>query len=123
MALSALFCTCFCALAFGVAHADVASQKRARFGLKGLEYNVDGYDKHGYDVLGFDTEGYDTLGRPVTDEYAGTGTGMDCSFAPSNQRVLAKCVPSNSMSLSKGTLWIPCNVSKWTSGYKGSARR
>jgi hypothetical protein len=81
MALSALFCTCFCALAFGVAHADVASQKRARFGLKGLEYNVDGYDKHGYDVLGFDTEGYDTLGRPVTDEFAGTGTGMDCPFA------------------------------------------
>jgi hypothetical protein len=75
MALRALLSLLsLCTASVRVVGEDIASKARARFGIKGENFNVDGYDKYGYDVLGFDTEGYDTLGRPVTDEFAGTAS-------------------------------------------------
>lgn len=100
MALSALLaCACLCASTIQVVRADAVPHMRARFGLKGLDYNVDGYDRHGYDALGFDTDGYDTLGRPVTDDYAGTASGTcfyddtdwPCEHTPNTRS--NKCTP------------------------------
>ena len=49
-----------------------------RFSVKGKRFDIDGYDQHGYDVFGFDAQGYDILGRPITDEFAGTSTAGVC---------------------------------------------
>lgn len=61
----------------GSAAADVLGTKYARMSVKGGQFDVNGYDRHGYDVFGFDTEGYDIMGRPVTDEFAGVASGKN----------------------------------------------
>eukprot|EP00123_Amoebidium_parasiticum_P013696 comp22101_c0_seq4/m.32258 comp22101_c0_seq4/g.32258 ORF comp22101_c0_seq4/g.32258 comp22101_c0_seq4/m.32258 type:complete len:342 (-) comp22101_c0_seq4:355-1380(-) len=55
--------------AAGAAHAQ--SSTGARFGLKGGNFDVNGFAANGLDVFGFDKNGKDAWGRPIDDVSAG----------------------------------------------------
>lgn len=59
------------ALVAGAATIAEAKCPGAFMGLKGKQYDIDGYDASGYDVFGFNRNGVDRWNRPCSDPNAG----------------------------------------------------
>eukprot|EP00123_Amoebidium_parasiticum_P019269 comp24407_c0_seq1/m.46678 comp24407_c0_seq1/g.46678 ORF comp24407_c0_seq1/g.46678 comp24407_c0_seq1/m.46678 type:complete len:234 (-) comp24407_c0_seq1:232-933(-) len=58
-------------LACAAAVVCAVSADRARLGVKGGQFDMNGMDSAGRDIFGFDNKGVDKWGRPITDSTAG----------------------------------------------------